>query len=74
MLNFFDFEFRLKYTVAYILVLLKVLKNVEWPEQFPFKEEDFQRFDEYNLLNYFFTALPLLCSHLKSFVLNSMNI
>ncbi|XAR67173.1 hypothetical protein NMG60_11013636 [Bertholletia excelsa] len=24
----------------------KVLKNVEWPEQFPFKEEDFQRFDE----------------------------
>ncbi|XP_052182112.1 uncharacterized protein LOC127794879 [Diospyros lotus] len=24
----------------------EVLKNVEWPEQFPFKEEDFQRFDE----------------------------
>ncbi|CAL5438059.1 unnamed protein product [Camellia sinensis] len=24
----------------------RVLKNVEWPEQFPFKEEDFQRFDE----------------------------
>ncbi|PIN05734.1 hypothetical protein CDL12_21719 [Handroanthus impetiginosus] len=24
----------------------KVLENVEWPEQFPFKEEDFQRFDE----------------------------
>ncbi|XP_042501513.1 uncharacterized protein LOC122079261 isoform X5 [Macadamia integrifolia] len=24
----------------------QVLKNVEWPEQFPFKEEDFQRFDE----------------------------
>ncbi|KAF5935110.1 hypothetical protein HYC85_026239 [Camellia sinensis] len=27
----------------------QVLKNVEWPEQFPFKEEDFQRFDEYKL-------------------------
>lgn len=24
----------------------QVLANVEWPEQFPFKEEDFQRFDE----------------------------
>ncbi|KAI4377434.1 hypothetical protein MLD38_015058 [Melastoma candidum] len=24
----------------------KVLKDVEWPEQFPFREEDFQRFDE----------------------------
>ncbi|KAA8523236.1 hypothetical protein F0562_009659 [Nyssa sinensis] len=24
----------------------KVLKSVEWPEQIPFKEEDFQRFDE----------------------------
>ncbi|KAL8040342.1 hypothetical protein ABFX02_10G091400 [Erythranthe guttata] len=24
----------------------KVLENVEWPEQFPFKDEDFLRFDE----------------------------
>ncbi|CAA3015497.1 S-adenosyl-L-methionine-dependent methyltransferases superfamily [Olea europaea subsp. europaea] len=24
----------------------KVLENVDWPEQFPFKEEDFQRFDK----------------------------
>ncbi|CAB4318645.1 unnamed protein product [Prunus armeniaca] len=24
----------------------EILKNVEWPEQFPFKEEDFKRFDE----------------------------
>ncbi|KAL5728816.1 hypothetical protein ACHQM5_001854 [Ranunculus cassubicifolius] len=24
----------------------EVLKDVEWPEQFPFREEDFQRFDE----------------------------
>ncbi|VVA10374.1 PREDICTED: class I SAM-dependent methyltransferase [Prunus dulcis] len=24
----------------------EMLKNVEWPEQFPFKEEDFKRFDE----------------------------
>ncbi|XP_010242188.1 PREDICTED: uncharacterized protein LOC104586598 isoform X2 [Nelumbo nucifera] len=24
----------------------QVLTNVEWPEEFPFKEEDFQRFDE----------------------------
>ncbi|XP_021646303.2 uncharacterized protein LOC110639597 [Hevea brasiliensis] len=27
-------------------VVEEALKNVEWPEQFPFKEEDFQRFDE----------------------------
>ncbi|CAK9326703.1 unnamed protein product [Citrullus colocynthis] len=24
----------------------EILKNVDWPEQFPFREEDFQRFDE----------------------------
>lgn len=24
----------------------ELLKNVEWPEQYPFKEEDFRRFDE----------------------------
>ncbi|GKB17802.1 S-adenosyl-L-methionine-dependent methyltransferases superfamily protein [Tanacetum coccineum] len=24
----------------------KILENVEWPEQFPFRDEDFQRFDE----------------------------
>ncbi|KAJ4708627.1 S-adenosyl-L-methionine-dependent methyltransferase [Melia azedarach] len=24
----------------------QILKNVDWPEQFPFKEEDFQRLDE----------------------------
>ncbi|KAJ6331071.1 hypothetical protein OIU76_009629 [Salix suchowensis] len=29
-------------------VIEEVLKNVDWPQQFPFKEEDFQRFDEYN--------------------------
>ncbi|KAL3535631.1 hypothetical protein ACH5RR_004092 [Cinchona calisaya] len=27
-------------------VIEEVLKNVDWPELFPFKEEDFQRFDE----------------------------
>ncbi|XWS70002.1 hypothetical protein CRYUN_Cryun03dG0011700 [Craigia yunnanensis] len=27
-------------------IISQVLQNVEWPEQFPFKEEDFQRFDE----------------------------
>ncbi|KAG6772064.1 hypothetical protein D5086_013085 [Populus alba] len=27
-------------------VIEEVLKNVDWPQQFPFKEEDFQRFDE----------------------------
>ncbi|KAF9614004.1 hypothetical protein IFM89_014804 [Coptis chinensis] len=30
-------------------VIEEVFKDVEWPEQFPFKEEDFQRFDEYSL-------------------------
>ncbi|XP_071721481.1 uncharacterized protein [Rutidosis leptorrhynchoides] len=24
----------------------KILENVEWPEQFPFKDQDFQRYDE----------------------------
>lgn len=31
----------------FLLLIYKVLENVEWPEQFPFKEEDFQRFDEW---------------------------
>lgn len=35
-----------KYSSLYLLTNDKVLENVEWPEQFPFKEEDFQRFDE----------------------------
>lgn len=26
--------------------MMQILKNVDWPEQFPFKKEDFQRFDE----------------------------
>jgi hypothetical protein len=24
----------------------EVLKNVQWPEEFPFKKEDFSRYDE----------------------------
>nr|XP_010940021.1 uncharacterized protein LOC105058569 isoform X3 [Elaeis guineensis] len=35
----------------------QVLKNVEWPEKFPFKDEDFARFDEYS------PATHLLVSH-----------
>lgn len=46
---------------CFYFLFLKVLKNVEWPEQFPFKDEDFQRFDEYNLLNFcFFLSVSLL--------------
>ncbi|KAM1155645.1 hypothetical protein ACFX2B_026270 [Malus domestica] len=30
----------------HVCVKLKIVKNVEWPEQFPFKPQDFQRFDE----------------------------
>ncbi|TYH65942.1 hypothetical protein ES332_D06G090300v1 [Gossypium tomentosum] len=26
----------------------QALQNAEWPEQFPFKDEDFQRFDDFN--------------------------
>ncbi|KAG1346330.1 hypothetical protein COCNU_06G001590 [Cocos nucifera] len=35
----------------------QVLKNVEWPEKFPFKDEDFARFDEYSPVTH------LLVSH-----------
>uniref|UniRef100_A0A5B7BEB3 Methyltransferase type 11 domain-containing protein n=1 Tax=Davidia involucrata TaxID=16924 RepID=A0A5B7BEB3_DAVIN len=40
----------------------KVLKNVEWPEQFPFKEEDFQRFDESP--DSFFYEAPRFVTHI----------
>ncbi|XP_027358182.1 uncharacterized protein LOC113867224 isoform X1 [Abrus precatorius] len=32
--------------LVFLIPILQILKNVEWPEQFPFKDEDFQRFDE----------------------------
>ncbi|KAG9144081.1 hypothetical protein Leryth_013732 [Lithospermum erythrorhizon] len=44
----------------------QVLKNVEWPEQFPFKEEDFQRFDEYRLSLCCFYIAALMSSSLLS--------
>ncbi|GER25172.1 methyltransferase [Striga asiatica] len=40
----------------------KVLENVEWPEQFPFKEEDFQRFDE--TPDTFFYESPRFVTHI----------
>ncbi|TXG61549.1 hypothetical protein EZV62_012912 [Acer yangbiense] len=40
----------------------QVLKNVDWPEQFPFKEEDFQRFDETSDLTFYET--PRFVTHI----------
>ncbi|KAK4853400.1 hypothetical protein QYF36_008636 [Acer negundo] len=40
----------------------QVLKNVDWPEQFPFKEEDFQRFDETSDLTFYDT--PRFVTHI----------
>ncbi|XP_044463702.1 uncharacterized protein LOC123194530 isoform X2 [Mangifera indica] len=40
----------------------EILKNVEWPEQFPFKEEDFQRFDE--TPDSFFYEAPRFVTHI----------
>lgn len=43
-------------------VIEEVLKTVDWPEQFPFKEEDFQRFDE-STDSYFYDT-PRLVTHI----------
>ncbi|KAI3782804.1 hypothetical protein L2E82_12860 [Cichorium intybus] len=40
----------------------QILENVEWPEQFPFKEEDFQRFDESSDL--IFYEAPRFVTHI----------
>ncbi|XP_020521658.1 uncharacterized protein LOC18432221 isoform X3 [Amborella trichopoda] len=40
----------------------EVLKNVEWPEKFPFKEEDFQRFDESS--DSLFYSTPRFVTHI----------
>lgn len=40
----------------------QVLKNVEWPEQFPFKEEDFKRYDESP--DTFFYEAPRFVTHI----------
>lgn len=40
----------------------QVLKNVEWPEQFPFKDEDFQRFDESS--DTLFYEMPRFVTHI----------
>ncbi|KAL5976652.1 hypothetical protein ACLOJK_020985 [Asimina triloba] len=46
MLGFFIGLKTSRFGLGWSLCALKVLKNVEWPEQIPFKPEDFQRFDE----------------------------
>ncbi|KAJ8531995.1 hypothetical protein K7X08_011918 [Anisodus acutangulus] len=40
----------------------QVLKNVEWPEQFPFRDEDFQRFDESS--DTLFYEMPRFVTHI----------
>ncbi|MCD7460086.1 hypothetical protein HAX54_042819 [Datura stramonium] len=42
----------------------QVLKNVEWPEQFPFKDEDFQRFDESS--DTLFYEMPRFVTHIDN--------
>ncbi|KAM7275701.1 hypothetical protein ACFE04_017567 [Oxalis oulophora] len=40
----------------------EVLKDITWPEQFPFKEEDFQRFDESSDLSFY--EAPRFVTHI----------
>ena len=52
-------------TIKLLNGLFQILKNVDWPEQFPFKKEDFQRFDEYEA--YLLLSFPyvIIYFHLK---------
>ncbi|OVA08459.1 Methyltransferase type 11 [Macleaya cordata] len=49
----------------------EVLKNVEWPEQFPFKQEDFQRFDESS--DSVFYETPRFVTHIDDPAIAALN-
>lgn len=48
----------------------QILKNVDWPEQFPFKKEDFQRFDESP--DTFFYSSPRFVTHIDDPAIQSL--
>ncbi|XP_047334759.1 uncharacterized protein LOC124938377 [Impatiens glandulifera] len=48
----------------------KVLKNFEWPDQFPFKDEDFQRFDESPDLSFY--DAPRFVTHIDDAAIASL--
>ncbi|XP_031494476.1 uncharacterized protein LOC116260347 [Nymphaea colorata] len=48
----------------------EVLKNVEWPEKFPFKDEDFQRFDESS--DSLFYSAPRFVTHIDDPAINAL--
>ncbi|XP_047249779.1 uncharacterized protein LOC107877980 isoform X8 [Capsicum annuum] len=48
----------------------QVLKNVEWPKQFPFKDEDFQRFDESS--DTLFYEMPRFVTHIDDQAISAL--
>lgn len=48
----------------------EVLKNVDWPEQFPFKKEDFDRFDE--SADQTFYSTPRFVTHIDDPAINAL--
>ncbi|KAH7297405.1 hypothetical protein KP509_26G068200 [Ceratopteris richardii] len=48
----------------------QILKNVEWPEQFPFKKEDFQRFDESP--DTIFYSSPRFVTHIDDYAIQAL--
>ncbi|GMH13718.1 hypothetical protein Nepgr_015559 [Nepenthes gracilis] len=52
-------------------VVEEVLKSVEWPEQFPFKDEDFQRFDESS--DSLFYETPRFVTHIDDYAIEALS-
>lgn len=48
----------------------EVLKSVDWPEQFPFKKEDFERFDESS--DQLFYSSPRFVTHIDDPAINAL--
>lgn len=48
----------------------EVLKDVEWPEQFPFKDEDFRRFDESS--DSLFYQSPRFVTHIDDYAIAAL--
>ncbi|KAJ8433953.1 hypothetical protein Cgig2_001882 [Carnegiea gigantea] len=48
----------------------EVLKDVQWPEQFPFKDEDFQRFDESS--DSLFYESPRFVTHIDDYAIAAL--
>ncbi|KAI5084693.1 hypothetical protein GOP47_0000862 [Adiantum capillus-veneris] len=48
----------------------QILKNVDWSEQFPFKKEDFQRYDE--TPDTFFYSSPRFVTHIDDYAIQAL--